>query len=248
MKFILSYLLSPVYWLLFGIMLCIFHVVQVICHYIGGYQLRKKSVDLLNFILLYGLKIVGASIQFKGFKNLPVNRPLIVVSNHQSTFDIPPIVVGFRKHHPKFVSKKELGSGIPSISYNLRMGGSALIDRKNGRQSMVEIAKLGKRIEKSNSCASIFPEGTRSKDGSIRKFQYPGIAALLKGAPTALIVPLAIEGNYELTKKGYFPLFFGTRLKYTALEAIDPQGRDIKELTTEIEEIIKNQLKNGKGK
>jgi len=243
MKSILSYISSSIYWLYFGLLLVIFHAVQVICNKIGGYSLRKKSVDILNYLLIYGLKIVGARITFDGFGNLPQNCPLIIISNHQSTFDIPPIVWGFRNHHPKFVSKKELGKGIPSISYNLREGGSALIDRKNGRQSMIEIGKLGKHIEKENYSASIFPEGTRSKNGDVRTFQYPGIATLVKTAPNAVIIPLVIKGNYELTRKGYYPLQFGTKLTYKALSPIHPQNMDIKALTIQIEELIKVELK-----
>ena len=242
MKKILSYLLSPLYLLLFGLLLVIFHPVQVICRWIGGYKLRKKSVDVLNFFLVYGLTILGSRIRFKGFEQLPEGRPFIIVSNHQSTFDIPAIVWSFRKHHPKFVSKIELGKGIPSISYNLRYGGSALIDRKNPRQAVVEIMKLGKHIEKENYSASIFPEGTRTKDGSVKRFQHAGIASLLKYAPSALIVPLVIDGNYELTKNGYYPLSVGTPLTYTVLPVIDPKDRNVKELTEEVELLIKNEL------
>jgi 1-acyl-sn-glycerol-3-phosphate acyltransferase len=242
MKNILSYLLSPIYLLYFGLMLIIFHPIQVICRWIGGYQPRKKAVDILNYFLVYGLWIMGCKIRFKGFDNLPQNRPFIIVSNHQNTMDIPPIVIGFRKHHPKYVSKIELGKGIPSISYNLRHGGSALIDRKNPRQSISEIMKLGKHIEKENYCASIFPEGTRSKTGKVKSFQHAGIASLLKYAPSALIVPFVIDGNSELAKKGNFPLTFGTKLTYTALPTIDPKGRNVKELTKEIELMIKKEL------
>jgi 1-acyl-sn-glycerol-3-phosphate acyltransferase len=242
MKNILGYLLSPVFWTIYSLLLVIFHPIQVICRFIGGYQLRKKSVDILNFFLLYSLYIVGARIRFKGFGQLPKNRPFIIVSNHQSMFDITPIVYGFRKHHPKFISKKELGKGIPSISYNLRYGGSALIDRKNGRQSIVEIIKLGKHIEKENYCASIYPEGTRSKNDKVKRFQHAGIASLLRAAPSALIVPFVIDGNSELISKGYFPLTFGARLTYTVLPTIDPSGRDPKELTEEIEQKIKKEL------
>ncbi len=239
---VLSYLLSPIYWIYFSVFLLVFHLIQVVCQLIGGYYLRKKAVDILNYLLLYGLGIVGAKIKFEGFDNLPENRPLIIVSNHQSTFDIPPIVWGFRKHHPKFVSKKELGKGIPSISYNLRKGGSALIDRKNGRQAMVEISNLGKHIQKENFSASIFPEGTRSKNGKVRRFQYPGIATLVKTAPSALIVPMAIKGNYELTKNGYFPLTFGCKLTYTALPVVDPKEKDLKEIISDIEDQIKEKI------
>ncbi|MCY1719864.1 lysophospholipid acyltransferase family protein [Prolixibacteraceae bacterium Z1-6] len=242
MKKILSYVLSIPYIILFVTALLIFHPIQAICRKTGGYQPRKKAVDILNYILVYGLTILGCRIRFKGFENLPQNRPFIIVSNHQNTMDIPPIVIGFRKHHPKFVSKIELGKGIPSISYNLRHGGSALIDRKNPRQSISEIMKLGKHIEKENYCASIFPEGTRSKNGKVKTFQHAGIASLLKYAPSALIVPYVIDGNNKLLEKGYYPLTFGTKLTYTALPAIDPAGRDPKELTQEIEMLIKKEL------
>lgn len=242
MKKLLSYLLSPFYILWFFGMLVIFHPIQIICLKLGGYHPRKKAVDIMNFLLVYGLWIMGCRIRFKGFDQLPQNRPFIIVSNHQNTMDIPPIVIGFRKHHPKYVSKIELGKGIPSISYNLRHGGSALIDRKNPRQSIVEIMKLGKHIEKENYCASIFPEGTRAKDGKVKDFQHAGIASLLKYAPSALIVPFVIDGNSELAKHGNFPLTFGTKLTYTVLPTIDPTGRDVKEMTKEIELMIKKEL------
>ena len=242
MKKILSFLLSPVYLLFFVLVLIIFHPIQVICRWIGGYPLRKKSVDILNYLLVFGLRLLGSKIKFTGFDQLPENRPFIIVSNHQSTFDIPPIVWGFRKHHPKFVSKMELGKGIPSISYNLRHGGSALIDRKNGRQAITEITKLAKHIEKENYCASIFPEGTRSKTGKVKHFQHAGIASLIRHAPSAYIVPFVIDGNSSLMQDGYFPLKFGTKLTYSVLPAIDPTGRDPKELTQEIEQKIKEKL------
>ena len=242
MKIVFSYFLSAIYMLFFGLLLLIFHPVQIVCRWIGGYHLRKKSVDIMNFLLVYGLTILGSRISFKGFEKLPKGRPFIIVSNHQSTFDIPPIVWGFRKHHPKFVSKIELAKGIPSISYNLRYGGSALIDRKNSRQAVMEIMKLGKHIEKENYSASIFPEGTRTKNGDVKRFQHAGIASLLKYAPSALIVPLAIDGNYELTKNGYYPLSIGVPLTYTVLSVIDPKGCNIKEMTEKIELLIKTEL------
>lgn len=242
MKKILSYLFSPLYNFHFLLMIVIFHPIQVVCRWLGGYQLRKKSVDVLNYFLVYGLVLIGCRIRFKGFENLPKDRPFIIVSNHQSLMDIPPIVIGFRKHHPKYVSKIELGKGIPSISYNLRHGGSALIDRKNPRQSIMEIAKLGKHIEKEQYCASIFPEGTRSKTGKVKKFQHAGIASLLKYSPSSLIVPFVIDGNTELMKNGNYPLTFGTKLTYTVLPTIDPKGRNIEEMTLEIENMIKKEL------
>lgn len=241
-KKILSYLLTPVYLFYFGFLLVVFHPVQVVTRLIWGYPVRKKVVDILNFALLYGLRIIGARITFKGFEKVPTDRPIIIVANHQSTFDIPPVVVGFRKNHPKFISKKELGKWIPSISYNLRHGGSVLIDRKNPRQSVKDILLLGKHIEQNNYAACIFPEGTRTKNGKVKSFMPAGIASLVKASPSALIVPFAISGNYEMMKKGYFPLTFGVNLKYSVLDPIDPSGKDINQLVAEIEEMIRKEV------
>lgn len=242
MKKILSYILTPIYLLTFGILLLVFHPVQVFTRWIWGYPVRKKAVDIMNFGLLYSLWILGTRITFKGMEKIPQNRPLIIVANHQSTLDIPAVIVGFRKNHPKFISKIELGKNIPSISYNLRHGGSVLIDRHNPRQSVKDILTLGRHIEANNYAACIFPEGTRSKDGKVHAFMPAGIASLIKTSPSALIVPFAIDGNYEIMKNGYFPMSLGVHLKFTAFDPIDPKGLDPTELTQRIEDMIRKEL------
>ena len=238
---ILSVILTPVYLLVFAILLVVFHPVQVFTRWIWGYPVRKKVVDVLNFGLLYSLWILGTKITFRGFEKIPQNRPLIIVANHQSLLDIVAVVVGFRKNHPKFISKAELGKGIPSVSYNLRHGGSVLIDRKKGAQSVKDIMMLGKHIEKENYAACIFAEGTRSKDGKVKAFQSAGIASLIRTAPSAVIVPFAIDG-FQIMKNGYFPMTFGCHFKLTALNPIEPKGLNVDELTLTVENLIKKEL------
>lgn len=240
-KKILSYILTPVYLIVFVLLLLIFHPIQVITRHIWGYPVRKKVVDVLNFGLLYSLWILGTKITFQGLEKIPLNRPLIIVANHQSLLDIVAVVVAFRKNHPKFISKIELGKGIPSVSYNLRHGGSVLIDRKKGAQSVKDIMMLGKHIEANNYSACIFPEGTRTKNGLVKTFQPAGIASLMRTAPSAVIVPLAIDG-FEIMKNGYFPISFGCHFKLTALDPIEPKGIDPAELTQNIENLIKREL------
>lgn len=243
MKKILSYILTPIYLLCFGLLLGIFHPIQVVTRCIWGYPVRKQAVDLLNFGLLYCLGVLGTRITFRGLEKIPKNRPLIIVSNHQSTLDIPAVIVGFRKNHPKFISKIELGKWIPSISYNLRHGGSVLIDRNNPRQAVKDILLLGKHIEANNYSACIFPEGTRSKDGELKSFMPAGIASLIKTSPSAVIVPFCIDGNSELMKHGYFPMTPGVHLKFTVLDPIEPKGMD----TTELAQMIENQIRKELG-
>lgn len=242
MKKLLSYIFTPAYFLAFGLILLIFHPVQVICKIVWGYQSHKISVDILNLLVFRSLIILGARIKIRGNYNLPGDRPLIIVSNHQSTYDIPAIYWLFRKNHPKFIAKTELRKYIPSISYNLRHSGSAIIDRKNPSQAIKEIIKLGQLIEKNNFSACIFPEGTRTRTGKLRQFQIGGIKTLLKIAPSALVVPFAINGNNKLHKFGGFPLSFGETLKFTVLEPIEPKELHIDELVAKIEEVIKIEI------
>ena len=215
----------------------------MIAHTLFGYSAHKKTVDLLNFFLVHNLYTLICQPSFCGFKNIPKNRPLIIVANHQSLFDIAPVVWGFRKHHAKFISKKELGKFLPSISYNLRKGGSVLIDRKKGSQSIKEILKLGKNMEQKNFSACIFPEGTRSKTGIVKHFLPAGFKTLLKASPSALIVPFAIHGNYKLHKyHKLFPLNIGQHLKYTALEPMEREHFTDEDLLERVENKIKEAL------
>lgn len=243
MKKILAYILSIIYYVIFLFLLLLFHPIQIIAYNVFGYSAHKKSVDLMNFFLVCNLYTLCCRPSFKGFDKLPLDKPLIIVANHQSMFDISPVVVGFRKSHVKFISKKELGKYLPSISYNLKKGGSVLIDRKKGSQSIREILKLGKLLEQNNYSACIFPEGTRSRTGVVRQFQPAGFKTLLKASPTALIVPFVIDGNYKLHKYGMFPLNIGLHLKYTALAPINREGYKDEDLLELIEKRIRNAMK-----
>jgi 1-acyl-sn-glycerol-3-phosphate acyltransferase len=242
MQMILNYLLTPFYYVAFGLTLAIFHPVQMLALHLGNSEAHTNSVIMLNHFLVLSMRIMGVKMTFEGLDNLPVDRPLIVVSNHQSLFDIQAFVQAFRRFHPKFVSKIELAHGIPSISYNLRHGGSALIDRNNGSQSIREIIRLGRLMEAKKYAVCIYAEGTRNPSGIVQKFQPAGVKTLLKVAPSALVVPFVIDGHDRLMKQGYFPLQFGTKLTYTALQPIEPQQRNAESLVEECEQLIKLHL------
>jgi 1-acyl-sn-glycerol-3-phosphate acyltransferase len=239
MKLILSHIFNPFYFLFFGLLLLIFHPIQFLSLKLGGYTAHKKTVDLLNFFLVQNFKTINGKVRFSGFEKIPKNRPLIIISNHQSNFDIPSIAWGFRKFHPKYISKIELSKGLPSVSFNLKYGGSAIIDRKNARQSIREIATLGNLIENNKYAACIFPEGTRGKNGRLKTFKESGIKTLLKAAPSAIIVPYVICCNYRLLQYGNYPLAFGEKLRYQVLDPIEPASFSVEELINEVENQIR---------
>ncbi len=239
MKKILDYVLSTLYLIHFGLTLLVFHVIQVIAFNVFGKKAHKVSVDWLNFSLTFGLYLTGASIRLKNLAQLPDDRPIIFVANHQSSYDISPIYWYMRKYSPRFVSKIELASGVPSISYNLRKSGAALINRKDGKQAITEIARLGKLIQDEKASAIIFPEGTRTASGDMKPFQPGGVATLLKRAPDALIVPVAINGTGTFNPKGVFPLRSFAKLSFTVLPGIEPAGRKAEEILNEAQEAIR---------
>jgi len=244
MKQILGYLSTPVFYFYYALVLILFHPVQVGAHFLFGDNVRKKVVDFINYLLIKGLYIMGCTVSFNGFEKIPSGRPVIIVANHQSMFDIPPVVWGFKKYYPKFISKIELSKNRPTISYNLRHGRSALIDRKNKTQAVKEIFKLGRLIQENNYAACIFPEGTRSKTGKVKAFMPAGISTLLRAAPAALIVPFVIDGHSQLMCKGKFPLKFGQRITYTVLDPVEPGNISPEELTNLLQASIKTALEH----
>ncbi len=210
---ILSYPLSVIFYLFFGLNLLIFHPIQWICLNVFGYEAHKKSVDCFNWVILRCLNLVGTTFDVTINSSIPNNVPIIMVSNHQSMWDISPIIWFLRKYHPKFISKIELGKGIPSISYNLKHGGSVLIDRKNPRQAAGEIIKIAKYVSKHNRSVVIFPEGTRSKDGTPKPFRKSGLLTLFKKAPDAYVLPVSISHSWKLQQHGMFPIPIGVRMQ-----------------------------------
>ena len=243
MRKLLAYPLTIIYFLFFGLTLVIFHPIQWFCLNVFGYEAHKISVDYLQLFLVRCLHILGTRFTFSNLHDIETNQPIIIVANHQSMYDISPIMWFMRKHHPKFISKKKLGKGIPSVSYNLRHGGSVLIERKNPRQSLPAIMKFGEYIENNNRAAVIFPEGTRSKNGHPKPFQTRGLEILIKKIPSATIVPISINNSWKMLQYGKFPMGIGNHLKFKVHQPIKiATFVDKEELIRNIEHTISSNI------
>jgi 1-acyl-sn-glycerol-3-phosphate acyltransferase len=243
MQKILSYPISVLYYLCFGLTLVVFHPIQWVCLNVFGYQAHKKSVDYLNFFLLKCTNLLGTTYTFENIESIPKGVPLIFVSNHQSLYDIIAMIWFLRRFHCKFVSKKELGKGIPSVSYNLRHGGSALIDRQDPKQAIPAIKVLGEYIEKHRRSAVIFPEGTRSKTGVPKEFAQSGLKILCKYAPSAYVVPVTINNSWKMVKYGFFPLGLGNRLTFVVHKPLSVNELDFKDIMEQAESAVKKGIK-----
>src|SRR5690606_15637366 len=144
----------------------------------------------------------------------------------------------------KFISKIELTKGIPSISFNLKYGGGANINRKDGKQSIAEILKLAQKMKDHNWSTVIFPEWTRAKSANLKPFAIGVIAAILKKVPNALVVPIAINNSWKMIQYGTYPLNTFTPMSWTILQPIEPLGLPVEEVVKKTEKAIQKSLIN----
>jgi 1-acyl-sn-glycerol-3-phosphate acyltransferase len=171
----------------------------------------------------------GIKVEASGLKNIPLNKPLILVANHQGAADIP-VLLGYLPVRFRFAIKKELFS-IPLFGWYLRQAGYFPIDRQvilSAYKTLDQI--IG--ILKSGESVMIFPEGTRSRDGSLGKFKRGSLMAALKsGAP---VVPIAIDGSYNIMPRGTY-LVNPSRIKLSVGKPI--YIKDEKEYDHKVEEV-----------
>ncbi|TFG85473.1 MAG: 1-acyl-sn-glycerol-3-phosphate acyltransferase [Spirochaetales bacterium] len=134
----------------------------------------------------------------KSFERLP--ERFIVIANHQSLLDIPVLMDYFRGRRTLlFVAKSELGMGIPLISSVLRIQGHALVERKGGTiRTMHVLGRFARVCRRNGSCPALFPEGTRSSDGRLKRFHTAGLRRLLEVAPVPVVV-VAMDGGAEIS-------------------------------------------------
>ena len=238
MRKALAFPLTVIYYLAFFTTLVVFHAIQWVCHYGFGYTAHKRSVDILNAMLIGCMGLIGTRIRFNNPHKLNKSQPHIIVCNHQSLYEIPPLIWYLRRLHPKFISKIELGRGIPSVSFNLRHGGSLLIDRDKAKDALVAIEDYANKLSSYKHSNIIFPEGTRSGSATPRRFRLGGLITLFENMPEALVLPLSISHSWKLIKWGNFPIMPGVTMRFTVHEPIPVKEQKANELAARVEQII----------
>ncbi|WP_066758551.1 lysophospholipid acyltransferase family protein [Crocinitomix algicola] len=237
---LLSYLLTPLFFLFFGLFLVLFHPLQVITRNLFGARAHDHVVAALNFCLTGCLYILGTRLSFHHFKALPTDRPILFICNHQSMWDIPPAIWMLRKNRPKYIAKASLAKNIPSISYNLKYGGSVAIDRKNTEESKAKIETFAENVAKNNFSIVIYPEGTRSRNGKVAPFKQGGIESILNVIPEIDVVPIAIKNTGLIDNNGKFNKRLGIHASFTMLPI-----RKLRKVNCTIElEKIRNEIIN----
>jgi 1-acyl-sn-glycerol-3-phosphate acyltransferase len=149
-----------------------------------------------------GLWLSGVEVVVEGAQNLQHHRAAVYAVNHTSHVE-PPIL--FHALSPLFprlrvLYKAELRK-LPILVRAFDLAGFVPLERGNREQSLPAIDRAAVALREGNSFL-IFPEGTRSRTGSLLPFKKGGfIMAISAQAP---IVPAAIVGAREALRKGSY--------------------------------------------
>jgi 1-acyl-sn-glycerol-3-phosphate acyltransferase len=141
------------------------------------------------------LKTTGVTVRVEGLERLDPSRSYVFAANHQSIYDIP-IVFAALPFQLRIIAKESLGK-IPFMGWHLQRTGHVLVDRsKPGAGTVKKMAKLATE----GHSLIVFPEGTRSTDGSVARFKGGSfLIALEAGLP---VVPISIAGSRHVMFRG----------------------------------------------
>ena len=142
--------------------------------------------------------LMGSRVPFgvRGFANIKPDKSYVYMANHQSNFDIP-VLLGYLPVQFRWLAKAELFK-IPVFGRAMLGAGYVEIDRFNRKSAFESIEKAAQRM-KDGVSVMIFPEGTRSKDGSVQPFKKGGfVMAIKSGVP---IIPVILRGTWPIMAK-----------------------------------------------
>lgn len=139
----------------------------------------------------------GIKTKIIGLENLDYSKNYIFAANHSSSLDIP-LMLGFIPFWLVPISKIEL-KWIPFLGWAMQMAGHVFVDRRNHEKAMSSIKRIKKSLINRPRSILLFPEGSRTSDGKLKRFKSGGLSL---GIETKIaIVPVAIIGTYESLKK-----------------------------------------------
>lgn len=157
--------------------------------------------NVCNFITRIWARIMfficGVKVTVTGLENIVKNKSYIVVSNHQSHFDIP-VVTSCLPLSVRMIAKKELFR-IPVFGWAMYLAGHISLDRGKGKKALKSLQKAIARIKKKRYSIVIYPEGTRSPDGEIHQFKKGAFRLALESQLPVL--PVTIIGTRQILPK-----------------------------------------------
>ena len=179
------------------------------------------------------LKTTGVAVEIEGLERLDRSRSYVFASNHQSIYDIP-ILFASLPFQLRILAKESLGR-IPFMGWHLQRTGHVLVDRANPGAGVVR--KMKRLVDEGHSLI-VFPEGTRSTDGSVGRFKGGSfIIALQSGLP---VVPISVIGSRHVMFRGELMVRPG-RVRVVVHEPIETRSvprEAVREFASSVREVV----------
>jgi len=182
----------------------------------------------------------GIKVEVSGKENILVDQPQIFIANHQGYYDIFTLA-GYLTVQLRWVSKAVLFR-VPFMGWAMRAAGYIPVERNNRKQSYQAFLNTLEAIKEGSSVV-IFPEGTRSEDGSIGVFKKG--SQLLAQRAKVPMVPVAIIGTRDIIRKGSM-LFHPGTVRIIISPCIALEEKDAKKGDEILQEIRNMICKNFK--
>jgi 1-acyl-sn-glycerol-3-phosphate acyltransferase len=192
-----------------------------------GGRFARRAAGAWGRILLvtWGVRVVVA-----GRENVPAG-PAVYAANHGSTLDIP-ILFGHLPVDFRIIHKRSLYY-VPVVGAYLYFGGHIGIDRASAFGARRSLAQAAERIRRGTSVA-VFPEGTRSRDATVRTFKRGSfVLAVTAGVP---VVPVSLAGVKALAPRGLLRMKPGT-VRLTIHPAVPTAGRDARDVAALADQV-----------
>lgn len=180
----------------------------------------------------------GVKVRVEGLEKIKGKGPFIFMANHQGSYDIFALL-GYLPFHFKWLAKKELFS-IPFFGWAMNAAGYISLDRQGTRETAEAMNQAALRIREGMSVV-IFPEGSRSPDGSIQPFKKGGFTLALKAKVP--IIPISIAGSREIMPKERLRASAG-EIRIRVGDMIETGSFSIRERSLLMERVSETILRN----
>ncbi len=181
------------------------------------------------------LRTTGTQVKIQGLENVDPHKSYILVSNHQSAFDIFTLL-GYLSFQFRWIAKAELFR-IPFLGWSMRRIGYIPIERGSPKKAYRSMLLAAEKVQKGVS-VMIFPEGTRSPDGLLQPFKKGLFLIALKSQ--APILPITIDGTAKIMLKGDWRVYPGN-VRITIDSPIPTAGIPV-EKEAELSERVRNTM------
>jgi 1-acyl-sn-glycerol-3-phosphate acyltransferase len=196
---------SAVLLILYVLIVILMTPVILVCMLAG---VREPLLRIGKWVMSLSRVVLGIRLEIEGLDRFGRKDAYVFMANHVSFLD-GPLLFYVVPRLLRVIIKKSVFR-LPVLGQGMRFVGFVPVDRKGIRGGKASIDLASRLMRERGYPFLIFPEGTRSRDGRIQPFRRGGFfLAMAAGAP---IVPVSINGTFELMPKGSFIARRGTIL------------------------------------